>query len=88
MKLSQINFEFQIINGASGEKITVKEILNLIKKDLNKNEIEIVFNNQQKIGDPKYYHADMHTMFEKGWKPEIQLSVGLKKYTNWFSHLI
>jgi UDP-glucose 4-epimerase len=88
VQLIDIKFEFKIINGASGDRVTVKDILNLLKKELNNNEVKIIFNNHQKIGDPKFYHADMNAMFETGWKPEIQLATGLTKYVNWFNHLL
>lgn len=86
--LTKINFKFLILNGAYGERVTVKEVLNILLKELNKTEIEIVFNNQEKLGDPKYYLADMNMAFETGWKPRIQLSNGIKSYASWFKQMI
>lgn len=86
--LTGMEFKFLILNGAYGDRVTVKEVLSILLKELNKTEIEIVFNNKEKVGDPKYYLADMVSAFETGWKPEIKLSDGLKKYANWFNSII
>lgn len=86
-KLSQYNNNFEIVNGANGDRITVKETISILKNIYNEN-IEITFNGKIKKGDPKYYLADISRIKEIGWKPEVGLDEGLAKYVDWYKSQI
>lgn len=87
MCLASQSFHFLILNGGFGERITVKEILNRLLNEFGRTDIKIGFNDQTKIGDPKYYHADISDTNKLGWIPSIDLSEGLKNYVEWFKSI-
>lgn len=71
-----------IINGASGIKYTVAEVIDLIKKNLY-SLCETNFNNQVNIGNPIYYWADMTKSNALNWTPKISFDEGVKSYVKW-----
>jgi UDP-glucose 4-epimerase len=75
---------FDIYNGGSGCKSTIKDIINMLAKELNTSKA-ITFNGNQKIGDPKHYHADITKSLLLSWKPTINLKDGIKQYINSFA---
>jgi UDP-glucose 4-epimerase len=75
--------KFEILNGASGKKITIKKTLKIVLQEYNKH-LKIVFNNVAKKGDPKYYHGNIKKAGSFGWKPNIELDEGIKSFVNNF----
>jgi UDP-glucose 4-epimerase len=80
--------KFHIYNGSLGVRITVKEILFMLRDFLGRDEIEIEFNQQHKEGDPKFYLGCTKKILKTGWKPTIAIEEGLKKYVNWYKLMI
>lgn len=78
------NSQLQIYNGSFGVRITVKEILFMLRDLLGRNEIEIEFNQQHKEGDPQFYLGSTEKVLETGWVHTLQIDEGLKKYVNWY----
>lgn len=76
------NSDFEIFNGATGKRVTVRETLNLIVSGLDKTK-QVAFNGQCKEGDPKYYHADMTKVASLDWAPSISLENGIESYVKW-----
>jgi len=76
----------EVINGASGIRVTVKEILTMLAAALN-SETKIRFNGAIRLGDPRFYHADMGCANAVGWYPSITLSEGLYNYARWISEI-
>ena len=76
--------KFQIYNGSVGVRITVRDILFILRDLLGKNEIEIEFNQQYKEGDPQFYLGCTQKIVGTGWSHTIQIEEGLKKYVNWY----
>lgn len=74
---------FTVVNGASGERVTVREVLEQLRSALE-SPTAIKFNGLIKPGDPRFYHADMSKTHSLPWRPEISLAQGLKTYTDWF----
>lgn len=74
--------DFILLNGGSGNKFTISEVVYLIKKLLCSN-INIKFNNQENKGNPIYYCADLKKSKEFHWIPKIEFHVGLEKYLQW-----
>ena len=75
--------QYILINGGSGEKRTIKNVVNMINLLVDSN-CNIYFNNQVNEGNPIYYWADIKRSKELNWNPEINFSDGLQKYVNWF----
>jgi UDP-glucose 4-epimerase len=73
---------FLMVNGASGYRVTIREVLNLLREELRVDS-EIIFNNETRIGDPLFYHADIGQALELGWKPVVSLREGVKAYVKW-----
>lgn len=74
---------FRILNGASGERCTVRDTLQQLRDALGSSS-EIVFNNVVRAGDPRFYHADMRRTYATGWRPRVSLQDGLRDYARWF----
>lgn len=70
-----------VINGGSGIGVTINDVVSMLRSELNSS-AEIIFNNQVREGDPKFYIADMSQVVD--YNAKIQLSDGLKKYVAWF----
>lgn len=77
--------KFTIINGGTGKKHTIQNIVSMVQKIINPNVI-LKFNNQTKNGDPKYYCADIEQLTEFGFKSKINLQDGIIDYINWIKN--
>jgi UDP-glucose 4-epimerase len=75
---------FSIMNGGSGVKYTLKTILSMLKSELYINKNVVSFNNVVRVGDPRFYHADITEAMQLDWFAKIDLEEGLKKYVKWF----
>ena len=75
----------RIINGGSGRKYTVKEILTLLSKALGTDQ-SFAFNQQVREGDPKYYWSDTTKAMLTGWRPTVAFEDGVRRYAKWFMH--
>lgn len=73
----------EIINGGSGSKTTVEQLLKQLRAELQV-DTNIVMDRESKIGDPIYYWADINKAVGKGWKPEISIDAGLAEYVAWY----
>jgi UDP-glucose 4-epimerase len=75
--------DFLVVNGASGERTTVREVLEMLKQALDTN-TEVRFNGTVREGDPRFYHADISEALALGWKPALPLKQGIEQYARWF----
>jgi UDP-glucose 4-epimerase len=71
-----------VINGASGKRITVEAIVEMLKVALGTSK-EIKFNNVVREGDPRFYHADISQALALDWRPGTPLADGIQKYVKW-----
>jgi len=71
------------INGANGNRITVREVIELLRDEIAPH-VNIVFNGQNRPGDPQFYHAQVQYARHLGWAPEVSLLDGLRDYVQWF----
>ena len=71
-----------IVNGASGERITVAAMLDMLRGALGV-DTPFAFNGTIKPGDPRFYHADTTRLRGLGWTPAVTLSQGLAEYADW-----
>lgn len=82
LNLSYNSNPFILVNGALGERLTVKSALDMLKDALNV-DIEIKFNGTVRSGDPLYYHADISKLKEIGMQPKVIFNNGLLRYVDW-----
>lgn len=74
---------FSIVNGASGVRVTVRTVLDMLKEALGV-DANITFNGAERPGDPRFYHADIANLRRLGLAPTVALADGLKSYAAWF----
>lgn len=85
--MSQVSEKYTVVNGGSGERKTVLDILSQIKKFLG-SPVEVVMNGNRKEGDPIHYWADIEELKKLGWQPQKHIEKGLEEYVNWFQREI
>jgi UDP-glucose 4-epimerase len=81
--LSERKEQFLVVNGASGERVTVATVLRMLCLALG-TDVTLHFNGMVKPGDPRHYHADMATASAMGWRPAVPLAQGLDQYARWY----
>lgn len=86
LKVSLINCRFSIYNGAGGNRLTIRAVLEMLREELGV-ETSIVFNNIVKEGDPNFYHADIAEAKRIGWEATAPLRDGIRQYANWYKSL-
>ena len=69
-------------NLASGKEITIKEAATIFCEYLS-DEISIKFNQQQKVGDPLNWKADISKITDLGFVPKTDLKSGLLELAKW-----
>lgn len=75
--------KLEVFNGGSGKGKKVYEIIHLVKKYLN-SPAKIVFNDSNRIGDPRHFLADTSRINKLKWEPTIDIKEGIKQYCNWY----
>lgn len=81
-KLLISNDKFMIINGGTGQKYTIKNVVEMIR-DLVNPKINIEFNNQVNIGNPIYYWANLEKLDNYDFKADIKLEDGIECFISW-----
>jgi len=75
-------FQGSIYNVGSQIETTIAEAAHLFLKEFSP-EKKVAFNGKVKVGDPNNWLADMENLKKYGFKPQYDLSLGLKKYAEW-----
>jgi UDP-glucose 4-epimerase len=75
-------FQGSIYNVASNQEITIAEAAQVFLNEFSP-EKKVVFNGEVKVGDPNNWLADTEILKKYGFKPQYDLSLGLKKYAEW-----
>lgn len=83
LKISECKDQFSVYNGASGNRVTVKSVLEMLRDELG-SEAAVKFNGAVREGDPRFYHADITKPLGLGWAPTVPLADGLARYVEWF----
>jgi UDP-glucose 4-epimerase len=85
--VSLIEFMFtcqlEFVNGASGRSTTISSVVNQLRTALGSCH-SIFFNNSNRVGDPRHYHADISNLRALGWNPRVTLEEGIANYSEWF----
>lgn len=82
-KVIKENTSFMIINGGTGVRYRINQIVEFIRNYLKK-DIKIKFKNQVNIGNPQYYWADINKLEEINFNNLVKFEDGLSRYTKWF----
>jgi len=82
-RLSFSPIPYLIVNGATGNRVSVRTILEMLRDALGI-DVEINFNGTERVGDPCFYHADVSQLRELGVQPSVLLSDGINRYAEWF----
>jgi len=70
------------VNLGSGKRHTIKELLNIIMKNTDKNP-EIIWDTNKIVGD-KVRVLDVHRAKSLGFEPEISLEDGVSGLVRWY----
>jgi UDP-glucose 4-epimerase len=81
-KLLEKDDGFLILNGATGIKRTIKNVVGMIRNLINQT-IDIKFNNQINIGNPIYYWADIQKLKEYHFQAKVSFEDGLNEFVSW-----
>ena len=77
---------FLIVNGGTGEKVNIKEVVYLIKELLD-SKCKVSFNQQVNEGNPIYYWADMKKLKSIYKLNNMAFKEGLHQYVQWVKSL-
>ncbi len=77
---------YDVINGGSGVRVKILEVLNLLKTEISTSS-KINFNNEVRDGDPRYFWADVSHTKEYNWHPKVSLTEGIASYVNYYKNL-
>lgn len=83
MKAAECAAPFTVMNGATGQRVTVSNVLHMLKRALGA-DVDIRFNGHVRAGDPRFYLADVSKLRDLGAKPSVTLEQGLAEYALWF----
>jgi len=72
-----------IVNGASGEGVSVRRMLETIKSAMGV-DVLIQFTGDPKGGDPAHYVANVDRIKQWGFSPEMDWREGVADYVRWF----
>lgn len=72
-----------IVNGASGEGLTVRDVLAEIFRAYG-SMATLDFSGMPRPGDPVGYHADVTAATAWGWQPAVAWRDGMRRYVDWF----
>ncbi len=82
LAISHSSFECECVNVANGMQIFIKDIAQVVKKELNTKK-EVIFNQEEREGDPINWEADIKTIRSWGYQQSIELETGVKRYIQW-----
>jgi UDP-glucose 4-epimerase len=71
-----------IINGGSGDVVSVRDIANLVAIELGEKR-ELHFSGKGRAGDPPHYRADTRRLARLGFVPRWTLQAGVRDYVAW-----
>ncbi len=82
-----LKIEKGIYNVAGGKEISINEVASLMIKHLKKQDLEINFSGNNRIGDPLNWVADVKNIKNLGFNPSIEIECGIKNYCEWYNNL-
>lgn len=79
LAINNAEFKGEALNVANGTEVQIKEIAELYKK-YHPIPFEYTFNNQNRLGDPLNWCADISKMTDWGYKQKVHIERGIKEY--------
>jgi UDP-glucose 4-epimerase len=76
--------ECPILNGGTGNGVTVRDVLLHLKSSLSQEGRAPTFSGTQRIGDPSRYIADIENSRRWGWMPKRHWKEGVAEYAAWW----
>jgi UDP-glucose 4-epimerase len=73
-----------IVNGGSGEGVTVRDLLQHLCSSLQKPSVIPGFSGAQRVGDPSRYIADLENAKSWDWRPRRFWRDGVTEYAAWW----
>ncbi len=86
LALENASISTPILNGGTGEAITIKELLIFLYKELGIG-VRPNFSGIVREGDPLYFEADIKESLALGWKPNTLWKDGVKEYVKWYKSI-
>jgi UDP-glucose 4-epimerase len=80
--IHKAEFFGEAINVASGIEISIKQAANLFLK-LYDSSVDLQFNGEIKIGDPRNWKADISVLSNMGFSPRFNIETGVNNYVQW-----
>ena len=77
---------FNLFNIGSGTAVTIKTVVEELFCALSW-ERTLIFNQQLREGDPRFWQADVNKLAAIGFKPSISLQQGLEFTASWLNTL-
>ncbi|HSH65421.1 MAG TPA: NAD-dependent epimerase/dehydratase family protein, partial [Bacteroidia bacterium] len=82
------SFSGEVYNIGNGEEVTIKEAAKTFLDRMgNGNNIEIVFSNENKVGDPTNWKADIQKIVTLGYQRSYTFKEGIDNYCKWLKEL-
>lgn len=75
-------FQGSVYNAASNLEVTIADAAGIFLKEFSQKR-QLAFNGEIKVGDPTNWLADTKSLEAFGFKPQFQLSLGVKRYVEW-----
>jgi UDP-glucose 4-epimerase len=82
-RVAEARDRHETVNGGSGEKFSISNILNTISREMGKQQ-QVVFDGKIRPGDPRHYHANISKARSYGWEPVTLIEAGIKEYVAWY----
>lgn len=76
--------ECPIVNGGTGEGVSVRSVLTHLAQSLSSKGIKPEFSGTSRVGDPIRYVADIAKARSWGWKPTENWRVRVREYATWW----
>ena len=76
--------ECPVLNGGSGEGVTVREVLTHLESSLTQAHASPTFSGTRRTGDPSRYVADIRRSTRWGWRPRRHWKEGVLEYAAWW----
>jgi dTDP-glucose 4,6-dehydratase/UDP-glucose 4-epimerase len=80
------DFNASVYNVSSGEQTHIQQAAEILLKSLNWKG-KLIFNNENRIGDPLNWHADITKLKKLGFSPAFSINKGLEKVSEWMKNI-
>jgi UDP-glucose 4-epimerase len=81
--VGELNRSPIVINGGTGEKTCVSDIVNMIANTWGSH-TNIIFNGKRRLGDPDFLVADIEKTKALGFSPSVSLQQGISETVAWY----